>query len=134
MPNVGSSGNRRIGFVLYQNDKFFQSKNYKTHFNHTKVISGNVANATVNDVKIVFKPKVSPLTNRTERERILENVTSKMLLLQPQLFTISVAIAPTAHNQTGQALGKHIVNDHLYPLSVVAAFIEGMKFTVFKML
>ncbi|XP_037764165.2 LOW QUALITY PROTEIN: adhesion G-protein coupled receptor G7 [Chelonia mydas] len=52
-----SSGNRRIGFVLYQNDKFFQSKNYKTHFNHTKVISGNVANATVNDVKIVFKPK-----------------------------------------------------------------------------
>ncbi|EMP34098.1 Putative G-protein coupled receptor 128 [Chelonia mydas] len=66
-----SSGNRRIGFVLYQNDKFFQSKNYKTHFNHTKVISGNVANATVNDVKIVFKPK---------KEQSLPNTVSLVYL------------------------------------------------------
>ncbi|TFK05351.1 Adhesion G-protein coupled receptor G7 [Platysternon megacephalum] len=56
--NISSSGNGSIGFVLYQNDKFFQSKNYKTHFNHAKqIISGRVANATVNDVKIIFNPK-----------------------------------------------------------------------------
>ncbi|KAG6935215.1 adhesion G protein-coupled receptor G7, partial [Chelydra serpentina] len=36
--NNSSSGNGNIGFVLYQNDKFFQSKNYKTHYNHTKQI------------------------------------------------------------------------------------------------
>ncbi|XP_043361813.1 adhesion G-protein coupled receptor G7 [Dermochelys coriacea] len=57
-----SSGNGRIGFVLYQNDKFFQSKNYKTHFNHTKqVISGNVDNATVNYVEIALKPKYNKM-------------------------------------------------------------------------
>ncbi|XP_074918054.1 adhesion G-protein coupled receptor G7 [Chelonoidis abingdonii] len=56
--NNSSHGNGSIGFVLYQNDKFFQSESYKTHFNHTKqIISGRVANATVNDVKIVFNPK-----------------------------------------------------------------------------
>ncbi|XP_029769109.1 adhesion G-protein coupled receptor G7 [Terrapene carolina triunguis] len=55
---VSSSGDGSIGFVLYQNDKFFQSKNYKTHFNHAKqIISGHVANATVNDVKMIFNPK-----------------------------------------------------------------------------
>ncbi|XP_053872384.1 adhesion G-protein coupled receptor G7 [Malaclemys terrapin pileata] len=54
-----SSGDGSIGFVLYQNDKFFQSKNYKTHFNHAKqIISGHVADGTVvNDVKMVFNPK-----------------------------------------------------------------------------
>ncbi|KAM9169327.1 adhesion G-protein coupled receptor G7 [Pangshura tecta] len=56
--NDSSSGNGSIGFVLYQNDKFFQSESYKTHFNHTKqIISCHVANASVNDVKIVFNPK-----------------------------------------------------------------------------
>uniref|UniRef100_A0A8C8RDB3 Adhesion G protein-coupled receptor G7 n=1 Tax=Pelusios castaneus TaxID=367368 RepID=A0A8C8RDB3_9SAUR len=53
-----SSGNGNIGFVLYQNDKFFPSKTYKSHFDHTKqIISGRVANATVNDVKIAFSPR-----------------------------------------------------------------------------
>lgn len=56
--NDSLSGNESVGFVLYQNDKFFQSESYKTHFNHTKqIISGRVVNATVNDVKIVFNPK-----------------------------------------------------------------------------
>ncbi|XP_067402484.1 adhesion G-protein coupled receptor G7 [Emydura macquarii macquarii] len=55
-----SSENGSIGFVLYQNDKFFPSKNYKSHFDHTKqIISGQVANATVNDVKIAFRPQYS---------------------------------------------------------------------------
>lgn len=76
LPNVDSSENGSIGFVLYQNDKFFPSKNYKSHFDHTKqIISGQVANATVNDVKIAFRPQVSLLISRTEREDILENVT-----------------------------------------------------------
>ncbi|XP_065279654.1 adhesion G-protein coupled receptor G7 [Emys orbicularis] len=56
--NNSSSGDGSIGFVLYQNDNFFQSKNYKTHFNHAKqIISGHVgSNATV-DVKMIFNPK-----------------------------------------------------------------------------
>ncbi|KAM7178107.1 adhesion G-protein coupled receptor G7 [Macrochelys suwanniensis] len=56
--NNSSSGNGNIGFVLYQNDKFFQSKNYKTHYNHAKqIISGHVANAIVKDVELLFNPK-----------------------------------------------------------------------------
>uniref|UniRef100_K7F829 GAIN-B domain-containing protein n=1 Tax=Pelodiscus sinensis TaxID=13735 RepID=K7F829_PELSI len=58
---VGSSIPGSIGFVLYQNDKFFQSKTYRSHYNYTKrIISGSVANATVNDVQIVFNPWYNP--------------------------------------------------------------------------
>ncbi|XP_006130799.4 adhesion G-protein coupled receptor G7 [Pelodiscus sinensis] len=58
---VGSSTPGSIGFVLYQNDKFFQSKTYRSHYNYTKrIISGRVANATVNDVQIAFNPWYNP--------------------------------------------------------------------------
>ncbi|XP_077673674.1 adhesion G-protein coupled receptor G7 [Eretmochelys imbricata] len=85
-----TKNSKRIGFVLYQNDKFFQSKNYKTHFNHTKqVISGNVANATVNDVKIVFKPK---------KEQSLPNTVSLVYLCKVFVASFSSCIPDPQYN------------------------------------
>nr|XP_014343759.1 PREDICTED: adhesion G-protein coupled receptor G7 [Latimeria chalumnae] len=49
----------RVGFVLYQNDKFFKSKTHSSKMNFTKrVISGNLANnVTLNSVELLFNPQ-----------------------------------------------------------------------------
>ncbi|XP_074839635.1 adhesion G-protein coupled receptor G7 [Carettochelys insculpta] len=52
-----SSADRSIGFVLYQNDKFFQAETFKSYYDYSKrVISGYFPNATFSDVQIVFSP------------------------------------------------------------------------------
>uniref|UniRef100_A0A8B9DQS7 Adhesion G protein-coupled receptor G7 n=1 Tax=Anser cygnoides TaxID=8845 RepID=A0A8B9DQS7_ANSCY len=59
LPQIeGSSNNRRAGFVLYQNDKLFQSQTYTSHNNFSKqVVSGNIDGGTANGVEIAFNPK-----------------------------------------------------------------------------
>ncbi|XP_012961551.2 adhesion G-protein coupled receptor G7 [Anas platyrhynchos] len=53
-----SSINRRAGFVLYQNDKLFQSKTYSSHSNFSKqIVSGNIDGGTASGVEIAFNPK-----------------------------------------------------------------------------
>uniref|UniRef100_A0A8C3B2J3 Adhesion G protein-coupled receptor G7 n=1 Tax=Cairina moschata TaxID=8855 RepID=A0A8C3B2J3_CAIMO len=53
-----SSINRRAGFVLYQNDKLFQSKTYLSHSNFSKqIVSGNIDGGTASGVEIAFNPK-----------------------------------------------------------------------------
>uniref|UniRef100_UPI00398ED3C4 adhesion G-protein coupled receptor G7 isoform X1 n=2 Tax=Pristiophorus japonicus TaxID=55135 RepID=UPI00398ED3C4 len=48
----------KLGFILYQNDKFFQSKVHRSINNQSRqVISGNVAEGILNGVELLFNPK-----------------------------------------------------------------------------
>ncbi|XP_058885650.1 adhesion G-protein coupled receptor G7 [Acipenser ruthenus] len=50
----------QFGFVLYQNDKFFKSKIYRSTMNISRrVISGSVANGELNSVDLLFNPTKS---------------------------------------------------------------------------
>ncbi|XP_029434690.1 adhesion G-protein coupled receptor G7 isoform X3 [Rhinatrema bivittatum] len=52
---TGSSDLGRVGFVLYQNDRFFNSRTYKRKLSYSRrVISGRVANGTFNNVELAF--------------------------------------------------------------------------------
>ncbi|XP_067849207.1 adhesion G-protein coupled receptor G7 isoform X2 [Heptranchias perlo] len=48
----------KLGFILYQNDKFFQSKVHHSINNQSRrVISGNIAEGILNGVELLFNPK-----------------------------------------------------------------------------
>ncbi|POI26982.1 hypothetical protein CIB84_009269, partial [Bambusicola thoracicus] len=54
----GSSNDGRVGFVLYQNDKLFQSRIYRSNNNLSKqIVSGNIDGGRANGVEIAFNPK-----------------------------------------------------------------------------
>ncbi|XP_048350007.1 adhesion G-protein coupled receptor G7 [Sphaerodactylus townsendi] len=56
------TGTERVGFVLYQNDRLFPSKIYKTQLEENysnQIISSNVNGTMVNNVKIALNPHVS---------------------------------------------------------------------------
>ncbi|XP_010120302.1 PREDICTED: probable G-protein coupled receptor 128 [Chlamydotis macqueenii] len=56
--NNSSSHNGRAGFVLYQNDKLFQSRIYKSRSSFSKqIVSGNIDGGTTSGVEIAFSPK-----------------------------------------------------------------------------
>ncbi|KAM6292807.1 adhesion G-protein coupled receptor G7 [Porphyrio hochstetteri] len=53
-----SSDHRRVGFVLYQNYKLFQSRIYRSRSSFSKqIVSGNIDGARTSGVEIAFKPK-----------------------------------------------------------------------------
>ncbi|XP_031468934.1 adhesion G-protein coupled receptor G7 [Phasianus colchicus] len=53
-----SSNDGRVGFVLYQNDKLFQSRIYRSSSNLSKqIISGNIDGRRASGVEIAFNPK-----------------------------------------------------------------------------
>eukprot|EP00076_Gallus_gallus_P028654 XP_015152398.1 adhesion G-protein coupled receptor G7 isoform X2 [Gallus gallus] len=53
-----SSNDGRVGFVLYQNDKLFQSRIYRSNNNLSKqIVSGNIDGGRANGVEIAFNPK-----------------------------------------------------------------------------
>ncbi|XP_031410958.1 adhesion G-protein coupled receptor G7 [Meleagris gallopavo] len=53
-----SSNDGRVGFVLYQNDKLFQSRIYRSNNNLSKqIISGNIDGGRASGVEIAFNPK-----------------------------------------------------------------------------
>ncbi|NXI66476.1 AGRG7 protein, partial [Anseranas semipalmata] len=53
-----SSNNRRAGFVLYQNDKLFQSQTYQSDNSFSKqIVSGNIDGGRASGVEIAFNPK-----------------------------------------------------------------------------
>nr|XP_056714151.1 adhesion G-protein coupled receptor G7 [Euleptes europaea] len=63
------TGRERVGFVLYQNDKLFPSKIYKTQLEENysnRIISSNVNGTVVNNVKIALNPQPNPQYNRSE--------------------------------------------------------------------
>ncbi|XP_067897079.1 adhesion G-protein coupled receptor G7 isoform X2 [Heterodontus francisci] len=48
----------KLGFILYQNDKFFQSKVHRSTNNQSRrVISGNIVEGILNGVELLFNPK-----------------------------------------------------------------------------
>ncbi|KFP70092.1 putative G-protein coupled receptor 128, partial [Acanthisitta chloris] len=56
--NILRNNNARVGFVLYQNDKLFQSRIYQSHNTFSKqIISGNIDGGTTSSVEIAFSPK-----------------------------------------------------------------------------
>ncbi|KFZ69012.1 putative G-protein coupled receptor 128, partial [Podiceps cristatus] len=56
--NIINNNNGRVGFVLYQNDKLFQSKIYKSHSSFSKqIVSGNIDGGRTSSVEIAFRPK-----------------------------------------------------------------------------
>ncbi|KAM6381909.1 adhesion G-protein coupled receptor G7 [Alca torda] len=56
--NTSSSDNGRVGFVLYQNDKLFQSRIYHSRSSFSKqIVSGNIDNRNFSSVEIAFSPK-----------------------------------------------------------------------------
>nr|XP_025968112.1 adhesion G-protein coupled receptor G7 [Dromaius novaehollandiae] len=56
--NNSSSDNGRVGFVLYQNGKFFQSRIYKSRSRFSKqIISGNIDGGRTSGVELAFSPK-----------------------------------------------------------------------------
>ncbi|KAM6420944.1 adhesion G-protein coupled receptor G7 [Pluvialis apricaria] len=56
--NNSSADNGKVGFVLYQNDKLFQSRIYRSHSSFSKrVVSGNIYGGTTSSVEIAFSPK-----------------------------------------------------------------------------
>ncbi|XP_069035002.1 adhesion G-protein coupled receptor G7 isoform X4 [Lepisosteus oculatus] len=53
--------NGQIGFVLYQNDKFFRSKVYRSTLNISRrVISGSVKGGKINHVDLLFSSRTVP--------------------------------------------------------------------------
>ncbi|NXG66823.1 AGRG7 protein, partial [Hemiprocne comata] len=53
-----SSDNGRVGFVLYQNDKLFQSKIYQSGSSFSKqIVSGNINGGNTSSIEIAFSPK-----------------------------------------------------------------------------
>ncbi|NXA25884.1 AGRG7 protein, partial [Ibidorhyncha struthersii] len=56
--NIINNNNGRVGFVLYQNDKLFQSRIYRSHSSFSKqIISGNIYGGRTSGVEIAFSPK-----------------------------------------------------------------------------
>ncbi|KAM6097721.1 adhesion G-protein coupled receptor G7 [Theristicus caerulescens] len=56
--NSSSSDNGRVGFVLYQNDKLFQSRIYQSRNSFSKqIVSGNIDGGRTSSVEIAFSPK-----------------------------------------------------------------------------
>ncbi|XP_030331910.1 adhesion G-protein coupled receptor G7 [Strigops habroptila] len=56
--NHSSSGNGRVGFVLYQNAKLFQSRIYQTRRSFSRqIVSGNIDGGRTSSVEIAFSPK-----------------------------------------------------------------------------
>lgn len=56
----GSADNGRVGFVLYQNDKLFQSRIYRSRSTFSKqIVSGNIYGGRTSGVEIAFNPRVS---------------------------------------------------------------------------
>ncbi|NWR73994.1 AGRG7 protein, partial [Centropus unirufus] len=61
--NIINNSNGRVGFVLYQNDKLFQSRIYRSRSSFSKqVVSGNIDGGRTSGVEIAFNPKY----NRSE--------------------------------------------------------------------
>ncbi|XP_041115938.1 adhesion G-protein coupled receptor G7 [Polyodon spathula] len=55
---AGTKETGQFGFVLYQNDKFFKSKIYRSTMSISRrVISGSVANGGPNNVDLLFNPR-----------------------------------------------------------------------------
>ncbi|KFU86406.1 putative G-protein coupled receptor 128, partial [Chaetura pelagica] len=53
-----SSYNGRVGFVLYQNDKLFQSRIYQSRSSYSKqIVSGNINGGNTSSIEIAFSPK-----------------------------------------------------------------------------
>ncbi|NXP15475.1 AGRG7 protein, partial [Thinocorus orbignyianus] len=58
MFNIMNANNGRVGFVLYQNDKLFQSRIYRSRNIFSKqIISGNIDNRNLSGVEVAFNPK-----------------------------------------------------------------------------
>ncbi|NXF95081.1 AGRG7 protein, partial [Eubucco bourcierii] len=56
--NISNNNNGRAGFILYQNDKFFQSRIYQSHSSVSKqIVSGNIDGGRTSSVEIAFSPK-----------------------------------------------------------------------------
>ncbi|NWH76273.1 AGRG7 protein, partial [Piaya cayana] len=56
--NIMNNSNGRVGFVLYQNDKLFQSRIYRSRSSFSKqVVSGNIDGGRTRGVEIAFSPK-----------------------------------------------------------------------------
>ncbi|KFQ31395.1 putative G-protein coupled receptor 128, partial [Merops nubicus] len=56
--NNSLSDNGRVGFVLYQNDKLFQSRIYQSRSSFSKqIVSGNIEGGRTSSVEIAFSPK-----------------------------------------------------------------------------
>ncbi|NWS72101.1 AGRG7 protein, partial [Crotophaga sulcirostris] len=56
--NIINDSNGRVGFVLYQNDKLFQSRIYRSRSSFSKqVVSGNIDGGRTRGVEIAFRPK-----------------------------------------------------------------------------
>ncbi|PKK32814.1 adhesion G protein-coupled receptor G7 [Columba livia] len=56
--NNSSSDNGKVGFVMYQNDKLFQSRIYESHSGFSKqIFSGNTDGGRTIGVEIAFSPK-----------------------------------------------------------------------------
>ncbi|NWX72851.1 AGRG7 protein, partial [Alca torda] len=56
--NIINTNNGRVGFVLYQNDKLFQSRIYHSRSSFSKqIVSGNIDNRNFSSVEIAFSPK-----------------------------------------------------------------------------
>ncbi|NXU54476.1 AGRG7 protein, partial [Turnix velox] len=56
--SIINTNNGRVGFVLYQNDKLFQSRIYRSSSNFSKqIVSGNIENRNFSSLEIAFSPK-----------------------------------------------------------------------------
>ncbi|KFQ20567.1 putative G-protein coupled receptor 128, partial [Mesitornis unicolor] len=56
--NITNNNRGKVGFVLYQNDKLFQSRIYKSRSSFSKqIISGNIDGGRTSGVEIGFSPK-----------------------------------------------------------------------------
>ncbi|XP_068273419.1 adhesion G-protein coupled receptor G7 [Nyctibius grandis] len=56
--NNSSSDNGRVGFVLYQNNKLFQSRIYQSRSSFSKqIVSGNIDGGRTSGIEIAFSPK-----------------------------------------------------------------------------
>ncbi|NXA36583.1 AGRG7 protein, partial [Eudromia elegans] len=56
--SIMNNNNGRVGFVLYQNSKFFKSRIYKSHSSFSKrVVSSSIDGGRTSGVEIAFSPK-----------------------------------------------------------------------------
>ncbi|KGL98573.1 putative G-protein coupled receptor 128, partial [Charadrius vociferus] len=56
--NIINNNNGRVGFVLYQNDKLFQSRIYRSRSTFSKqIVSGNIYGGRTSGVEIAFNPR-----------------------------------------------------------------------------